>query len=491
MILTNLMNIGNPARLGRIHSDCIGCCRFAIFSFLFGGMAMQAWRVSSWEWLKARVPSIERRNRIRLRRPRTDQFPPVASEVEQLESRQLLTVTFHGGALLTNVEVQDVFLGSDWTGKSLQNQAAKLDTFASTMVQGKFADGLTLAGYNVFRGTTNAGVVDNIVLDKNLLGNINGFGGTTDSQIRSELQSMITAGTLQSPDSNRLYMVYVEPGVIINDTSNGANSVNNFLGYHSGFVGQNAAGGTQTIYYAVMAYPGFPTGGAGNSTQQLGFSFNQLTIVASHELAEAMTDPGVQFAIDTGDLTFAGWFDDNTGQEVGDIEQSVLMTFQGYLIQSIATQDETPISFNAVPQSLAAPQNLVLTAGSSASTGQLSWTSVGMAQGYRIYSIVGSQHKLLGTVDAFHTSIQLTGLPTGATSSFLVEAFDGKTFADSKVITAKAPFTLPAAAQSKANQLAAANVASAPHAPVIDHSPVHAIPALFDGTEFNRNRKRT
>jgi hypothetical protein len=357
-------------------------------------------------------------------------------------------------------------------------------------VQSKFVDGLTLAGYNVFRGTTNAGVVDNIVLDKNLLGSNNGFGGITDSQIRGELQSMITAGTMQSPDSNRLYMVYVEPGVIITGPDGSSNSVLEFLGYHGGFAGQNAAGGAQNIYYAVMAYPGYPTGGAGNSTQQLGFSFNQLTVVASHELAEAMTDPGVQFAIDTGDLSFAGWFDDNTGEEVGDIEQSVLLTFQGYLIQSIATQDEIPISFNSVPQSLAAPQNLVLTAGSSASNGQLSWSSVGMAQGYRVYSVVGSQHKLLATVDAFHTSIQLTGLPTGATASFLVEAFDGKSIADSKVITGKAPFTLPAAAQSKANQLAAANVASAPHAPVIDHSPVHTIPALFDGSEFIRNRKR-
>ena len=46
---------------------------------------------------------------------------------EQLESRQVPTVTFHGGQLLAHVEAQAVYLGSDWsTNSSLTSQTAAL-----------------------------------------------------------------------------------------------------------------------------------------------------------------------------------------------------------------------------------------------------------------------------------------------------------------------------------------------------------------------------
>jgi hypothetical protein len=35
-------------------------------------------------------------------------------ELEALESRTVPTVTYHGGPLLGNVEVETVFIGSDW-----------------------------------------------------------------------------------------------------------------------------------------------------------------------------------------------------------------------------------------------------------------------------------------------------------------------------------------------------------------------------------------
>ena len=34
--------------------------------------------------------------------------------LESLESREVPSVTYHGGAVLQNVEVQPVYLGSDW-----------------------------------------------------------------------------------------------------------------------------------------------------------------------------------------------------------------------------------------------------------------------------------------------------------------------------------------------------------------------------------------
>ena len=82
----------------------------------------------------------------------------VASEIQVLESRALLTVTYHGGALLSTVEAQAVYLGSNWnTNNSLQVQTGQLDQFVSTLVTGAYMDMLTNPGYNVGRGSASAG----------------------------------------------------------------------------------------------------------------------------------------------------------------------------------------------------------------------------------------------------------------------------------------------------------------------------------------------
>src|SRR5258708_6393376 len=150
---------------------------------------MQRLSVGFWRWFQSKMAAIKGQTPRGLRRQRTNSFSSLPAQVEQLESRELLTVTFHGGAVITNVQVQNVFLGSDWNGKALHNQAAQLDTFAATMVQSKFVDGMTVAGYGVYRGHSNPGVVDNIPLDKTFLGNNNGFGGITDAQIQADIQA--------------------------------------------------------------------------------------------------------------------------------------------------------------------------------------------------------------------------------------------------------------------------------------------------------------
>ena len=130
------------------------------------------------------------------------------AHVEMLESRQMLTVTFHGGAVLQSVEAQAVYLGSDWqTTSSLTTQTGQFDTYLTTLVSGQYMDMLTNAGYRVGRGTSSTGAIDNISLSKT--------SGITDASIRSDIQAMINSNQLQTPDANRLYVVYVEPGVVV------------------------------------------------------------------------------------------------------------------------------------------------------------------------------------------------------------------------------------------------------------------------------------
>src|SRR5579872_619242 len=206
---------------------------------------MSRWPVGCWRWIQSEIASLVGHRPRRRMRARLD--CAVAAEVEELESRALLTVTFHGGAILPHVELQNIYLGVDWTtNPTLMAQQTKLNQFASLIVQSPYMDMMTNAGYNVMRGSATTGVVDPLLINKAV--------GITDGQIQSEIQAEINAGKVQAPDANRLYMVYVEPGVAIH-TSFG-NSITDFLGYHGGFNGTTATHTAFVLHYGVIAYPG-------------------------------------------------------------------------------------------------------------------------------------------------------------------------------------------------------------------------------------------
>ncbi len=252
----------------------------------------------------------------------TPRDPRARLGVERLEAREVPTVTYHGGAILPHPEVQAVFYGSAWAANATDAaQAATLNAYENYIVQSPYVDALTRVGYGVGRGTATAGVVDNTAL----------ADGTTvsDRTLRAKIQTDITRGLLAAPDANRLYVLYVQPNVII--SMGGGNSVNSFLGYHGAFAGRDAAGHAVDIRYAVIAYPGGTVHNAGMGTSAL----DQLTSVASHEMAEAFTDPDVNYKS-------LGWYDDNLG-EIGDITQSSTTRLNGYLVQLNSDRNDRPM----------------------------------------------------------------------------------------------------------------------------------------------------
>ncbi len=428
-----------------------------------------------WRWLRDQVASATGHSPRRRRHEFTRPLSTFAAQVEKLESRELLTVTYHGGALLTNVETQAIYLGSDWKNvRADQLQMGQLEQFNSMLMTSKFMDGLTFAGYNVFRGSFSPGVVDNVTLDKSFT------GGVTDAQLQTFVQGLINTRQVQQPDANRLYTIYVEPGVVIT-AADGSNSITSFLGYHSGFTGTTASGASLNIHYSVIAYPNFPN--ATYVSQGFGSSLNDLTKVTAHETAEAATDPDVWKANLTGDPTFLGWIDDFQG-EVGDITNfGFNQMFNNFEIQAIADQNDQPISFNGVP-SLVAPANIKLTSLATPGTAMLSWTGVALAEGYRVYAVNGPTKTLVGTTTAGTTSLKLTGLTAGTTKTYIVEVFDGASVVDSKSFTGIVPHAAAAPVKTAASTLtnAAAPVTSGVH------STTPATFQFFDGTEDRRRR---
>ncbi len=242
--------------------------------------------------------------------------PRFLPALECLEGRLVPTVTYHGGALLPHVEVQGLYLGSDWYyNGTYYNQTAQFENFNRFLPQSSYMDMLTGLGYGVGRGSTSAGTIDTLALNKNYY--------LTDSGIRGEIQRFINGRSLQQPDANRLYVVYVEPGVaVLNDHDGNSTSVRNFTGYHGAFYGRTAAGYAADIHYAVIPY----AGGINASNAGLS-SFNSMTLTASHEIAEAATDPNVNYRA-------LGWYDDYYNGEIGDINRREAV-LNGWVVQSI------------------------------------------------------------------------------------------------------------------------------------------------------------
>jgi hypothetical protein len=228
--------------------------------------------------------------------------------LESLESRRMLAVTYHGGALMPHVETQAVYYGQDWQNNAFlhDKQTHSLDGFLGKLVDGPYMDMLTNAGYNVGRGTTSPGVVFSKSIDKTK--------DVYDSTIEHDLQTLITQNKLKQPDANRLYVVFVEPAVVIND--GGQTSEVDFLGYHNAFAGRDSTGKAADIRYAIISY----LGGRNGTAQSQGFNCNydDLTVVASHEVAEAATDPDVGYK-------GTGWYDDPKDVEIGDLVDTPVM----------------------------------------------------------------------------------------------------------------------------------------------------------------------
>ncbi len=265
---------------------------------------------SSAPWLRRlSVPT-----RRRAAQPKLTRFKPAG---ESLESRDMMAVTGQHGAILPHVEAQAVFYGSDWYyNRSLYNLTAPVDGYLNYIVHSSYMDMLTNAGYGVGRGTDSAGEIS--------LTNVNKSQWLMDSQIRGNLQSMISAGNLTTPDANRLFIVYVEPGVaIMNDHDHNSTSQQSFRGYHGAFAGHDRFGRGADIHYAVIAYPG----GFNPTANSQGFrtNFDQLTCVTSHELAEAVTDPNINYKA-------LGWYDNARG-EIGDICNNQNVVLGGYVVQ--------------------------------------------------------------------------------------------------------------------------------------------------------------
>jgi hypothetical protein len=238
--------------------------------------------------------------------------------VERLEDRLAPSVSNPaGGPILPNVEVATVYYGQAWAGATAQEQ--QLDGFFRDITTSAFMDMLAEygAGWGAFVGNDVKADATSPAARTTL----------TDARIQSMLAAEIQAGAVPAPTADRLYVVFAPPNVTVR-SPDGSSRID-LEGYHGAF--RTAAG--QPVFYAVIPDPVGNVAGSDPSLAGL-TEVQKQTVVASHELAEAVTDPGAGSGV-----VADGWFDATPssptyGDEIGDMT-SAYGFVQGYAVQDL------------------------------------------------------------------------------------------------------------------------------------------------------------
>jgi hypothetical protein len=246
-----------------------------------------------------------------------------------------------GAPVIGHAEVETVYWGQDWTSPSgplpyLQPGQTYSSYGRSSSSFSKGDNQRTIQETdNFFTNITNSPYMDLLNQYGAYRGLFEGHdiapsstsppaSGTTvfDSQIQAMLKGEIASGRVPSPsDANQLYFVLTPPDVVIND---GQTSSPSFGGYHSYF--KDDALGVM-VHYAVIVFP------IGPSTD---YAFPLIGYNASHELAEAVTDPEGN-----------AWFDHTIGTnggEIGDLGLSLEYALNGYNVTGVWSNKDNGVA---------------------------------------------------------------------------------------------------------------------------------------------------
>jgi hypothetical protein len=207
-------------------------------------------------------------------------------------------LTYYGGQVLDKPEVYVVTWGKDIP----ESTRHKLRDYFKAEVGNGSPTMSMLSEYNTPTQKITFGEFKGVVVDEDAPP----LASVTDQQIEAELSRLVDTWKLPTNVSgNKLFMVYFPPGVL----PNGA--CTQYCAYHSTYTRNN-----RTLYYGVM--PDLSANGCELGCGPHADPVDNLLSVSSHEMVEAITDPGVGLAFDYAPPL--GWYDANNG-EISDICQ--------------------------------------------------------------------------------------------------------------------------------------------------------------------------
>lgn len=215
---------------------------------------------------------------------------------------------YYGGPVISTPKVFTVFWGSNVDAATKQKiggfYAAAVDSSLMDFLNQyktniKGVDGREGSNQSIGRGTYGGEfTITPMHTSKNL----------DDRDIQAELESQIQNHKLPVPDDNTLFMIHFPAGISI--TIEGAASCSSFCAYHEGFVSKSLG----NIFYGVM--PDLASGACSFGCGFNGNPFANTTVVSSHELVEAITDP---FPTPGSSPSYPQAWNTNDGNEIGDL----------------------------------------------------------------------------------------------------------------------------------------------------------------------------
>jgi len=205
----------------------------------------------------------------------------------------------HGGDVLEHVNVTPVYVGNYWqTGEGdgirTHNDAALADLVKNKDVTGIWAQ------YGVGQGTTTASM--NLAMGNPKV--------MTQEQVEALVKKEVLSGKFDTSNPERVFDLVLPPGCEL-IAGDGSNSHDGLGGFHGSV---KVAG--REVYYAAIANPERTAAGP-NSIDFDGKVGDGLSIIESHEVTEAATDPNVEVAERTNDPSKLAWYDDVTHWEGG------------------------------------------------------------------------------------------------------------------------------------------------------------------------------
>jgi streptogramin lyase len=206
------------------------------------------------------------------------------------------------GPVIPNAHVVPIYYGHQWdTDPTVIGFPQIMQNAMASMVNGPYMDFLSY--YSTHSQKIGRGSIEDALyvddtepgaLGGNAPAVLNDWGN--NPAIKKVVTNQIDAylkNTKELPDPvDTLYVIYTPPGTVVKDSSS-ESSANKFLGYHStvdyqtgGLFGLFAT--THTYNYILMPYQDTPNSKLGKLKP-----FDSASVVFSHELAEAVTDPDV------------------------------------------------------------------------------------------------------------------------------------------------------------------------------------------------------
>ncbi len=203
-------------------------------------------------------------------------------------------LTFHGGKVLRSPDVVPVYVGGYWQTLQGRHERAQNDAAMAALVKDPGQTGLWRE-YGGGPGTTSPSKVLAAVSRRDF----------SKEDVEALVQAQVRSGAFDASDPERIFTLVLPPGATLHD---GEASSRSGLG---GFHGNVTAKDGHPVYYAVVV-DSQRTGSQVNGIDFTGTPIDNVTITESHEVTEAVTDPDVGLAIETGDPHLLGWYDDTT-----------------------------------------------------------------------------------------------------------------------------------------------------------------------------------